>query len=382
MAKDKKESLDDFQKQLQSDIAELNKLPEFKGSELTLFAGEVQDIPRISSGIPDLDKAMGGGLPRGRVVEFFGQEAGGKTWLLLKTYASAQKNKLKCIHFDVEQSLNMQFAEMNGVDMSQLGFYQPGPEDHAENLLEKIVAICRSGKFDIVGIDSIAAFIPKEELEGSIEDQQMGLLARVMSKALRKITNAAAQGDTLVIFINQIRTKLGTYGSPLETPGGKALKFYASIRIDANKKYTTKADCPEIYEGDKMVGHILRCKVIKNKTAPPFEEAEVVLLYRPRRTVIQLMVDGVEKGILDRNKTNGKRFKFNGQDILIQEKGNWEQLLEVMRSSNLLMDFLGKMGANQDDLNKIIRDGDLTEDMVLEYTKNKKKSEKITEKTA
>lgn len=353
---------------LKDDVAFLNK--EYGSGFLLLGDDTITNIPTISTGIPDLDKTMAGGFARGKVGELFGGEQSGKTWILLKTYAAAQKEGFKCLHFDIEQSLNMGFAKMNGVDIKKLAFYQPGENDYAENLLEKISEIAASGKFDIIGVDSVAALVPKEELEKSLEDQQMALLARVMSRALRKIIVSAAQGNTTVVFINQTRTKVGQmYGNPEETPGGKALKFYSSFRVKTAMYLPTKTDYPDLFEGEQRIGHILKTQVVKLKYAPPFGQCEIPLMYKAKRMAIEAIGIAIEENIIEKNKSNHKRFKYNGSEILLDEKGNYDLLIENLRNMGVFMEILEKIGFM--DFERMIEDGDLTEEMVEEYIKSK-----------
>jgi recombination protein RecA len=229
---------------------------------------KVEVIPTSSIG---LDEALGiGGLPRGRVVEIYGPESGGKTTLTLQVIAEAQKMGGKAAFIDAEHALDPIYARKLGVDVDNLLISQP---DNGEQALEITESLIRSGKIDVIVIDSVAALVPRAELEGDMGDAQMGLQARLMSQALRKITAITSKSRTLVIFINQIREKIGVmFGNPETTTGGRALKFYASVRLDIRKIQSVK-------DGDKVIGAETKIKVVKNKMASPFREAEVRILY-------------------------------------------------------------------------------------------------------
>jgi recombination protein RecA len=228
--------------------------------------------PSLPTGIYSLDhEVLGiGGLPRGRIIEIYGPEAGGKTTLLLKTIAQAQKQGEHCALIDAENALDPNWAKRIGVNVDDLIISQP---DNGEQALEIAEELITSQCFGIVGIDSVAALVPKAELEGDMGDAQMGLQARLMSQAMRKLSGIVRKTNTILVFINQIRDKLGVmFGSPETTTGGRALKFYSSVRLDVRKIGAVK-------EGDKVVGHTTRFKAVKNKMSPPFAEAEVNLIY-------------------------------------------------------------------------------------------------------
>jgi recombination protein RecA len=225
----------------------------------------------IPSGSISLDSALGvGGFPRGRVVEVFGPESSGKTTIALQVIAEAQKEGGTAVFIDAEHALDPAYARQLGVDVDNLLVAQP---DHGEQALEITSAFVSSGAVDVVVVDSVAALVPKAELDGEMGDSHMGLQARLMSQALRKLTGAIARTNTCLVFINQIREKIGVmFGNPETTTGGRALKFYSSVRIDVRRISTLK-------DGDKVIGSRTRLKVVKNKVAAPFKEAEVDLLY-------------------------------------------------------------------------------------------------------
>jgi recombination protein RecA len=289
-----------------------------KGSIMRLGQKDaVAQIPAISTGSVSLDYALGiGGVPRGRVIEIFGPESSGKTTLALQVIAEAQKTGGMAVFVDAEHALDAQYAKKLGVDLDNLLVSQP---DNGEQALEIVETLVRSGGVDVVVVDSVAALVPRAEIEGEMGEAQMGLQARLMSQALRKLTGIVAKSKTSLIFINQLRDKIGVmFGSPETTTGGRALKFYASVRIDIRRIGAIK-------DGDVVVGGRTRVKVVKNKVAPPFREAEFDVMYGEGISREGDLLDlAVDKKIVEKS---GTWFAFGGER-LGQGRENVKQFLK------------------------------------------------------
>jgi len=276
-----------------------------KGSIMQMGDRSIADVPVIPTGSLALDHALGvGGIPRGRVVEIFGPESGGKTTLALHIMAEAQKGGGLAAFIDAEHALDVQYAKKLGVKCDDLLVSQP---DTGEQALEIAEVLVRSDAMDVVVIDSVAALVPRAELEGAMGDVHMGLQARLMSQALRKLTASIGKSMTAVIFINQIRMKIGVmFGNPETTPGGKALKFYSSVRLDIRK-------IGNIKDGQEVVGSRTRVKVVKNKVATPFKEAEFDIIYGEGISSVGDLLDmAVQTEVIDKS---GAWYSFNNERI-------------------------------------------------------------------
>jgi recombination protein RecA len=289
-----------------------------KGSIMRLGAKDVvAQIPAISTGAVSLDYALGiGGVPRGRVIEVFGPESSGKTTLALQVIAQAQKTGGMAAFVDAEHALDAQYAKKLGVELENLLVSQP---DNGEQALEIVEVLVRSGGVDVIVIDSVAALVPRAEIEGEMGEAQMGLQARLMSQALRKLTGIVSKSKTCLIFINQLREKIGVmFGNPETTTGGRALKFYASVRIDIRRIGAIK-------DGDVVVGGRTRVKIVKNKVAPPFREAEFDIMYGEGISREGDLIDlAVEKRIVEKS---GAWFAYSGER-LGQGRENAKQFLK------------------------------------------------------
>lgn len=276
-----------------------------KGSIMRLGQQSNIDIEAISTGSLGIDIALGiGGLPKGRIIEIFGPESSGKTTLALSVIAQAQKKGGTCAFIDAEHALDPSYAKKIGVDIDNLLISQP---DAGEQALEIADTLVRSGAIDVLVVDSVAALVPKAELEGEMGDSHMGLQARLMSQALRKLTATVSRSNTLIIFINQIRMKIGVmFGNPETTTGGNALKFYASVRIDIRRTGSIK-------DKDDVIGSQTRVKIVKNKVAPPFKVVDFDIMYGEGISKTGELIDlGVKAGFIEKA---GAWFSYNGEKI-------------------------------------------------------------------
>ena len=288
-----------------------------KGAVMRMGDQPREAIPAVSTGSLGLDIALGiGGLPYGRVVEIYGPESSGKTTLTLQVIAEAQKQGKTCAFVDAEHALDPVYAEKLGVDVDSLLVSQP---DTGEQALEITDMLTRSGAVDVIIVDSVAALVPKAEIEGEMGDSHVGLQARLMSQALRKLTGSVKQSNCLLVFINQIRMKIGVmFGNPETTTGGNALKFYASVRLDIRRIGAVK-------QGDEVVGNETRVKVVKNKVSPPFRQAEFQIMYGAGIYHMGEVIDlGVQQKLVDKS---GAWYAYKG-DKIGQGKANAARYLE------------------------------------------------------
>src|ERR1700688_789845 len=343
---------DDKTKMLETAISQIEK-DYGKGAIMRLGSRDVLvPVSVIPTGALSIDAALGvGGVPRGRVIEIYGPESGGKTTLTLHVIAEAQKLGGQAAFIDAEHALDPSYARKLGVDVDNLLVSQP---DNGEQALEIAEALIRSNAVDIIVVDSVAALVPRAELEGDMGDAQMGLQARLMSQALRKLTAIVSKSKTCLIFINQIREKIGVmFGNPETTTGGRALKFYSSIRIDIRRIQSIK-------EGDRVIGSRTRAKVVKNKVAAPFREAEFDIIYGEGISREGDLIDlGVMKNILEKSGTwisyKGERLgqgRENARVFLKEHADVREKVEHELRKA------MGILGQNSDDAKKPVVEGE------------------------
>ncbi len=331
----------DKAKALESALAQIER--QFgKGSIMKLGSDNpIMDIEATSTGSLGLDIALGiGGLPQGRIIEIYGPESSGKTTLTLHAVAEAQKKGGVCAFVDAEHALDPQYAKKLGVNLDELLISQP---DTGEQALEIVDTLVRSGAVSLIVIDSVAALVPKSEIEGDMGDMQMGSQARLMSQAMRKLTGSIGKSNCMVIFINQIRMKIGVmFGSPETTTGGNALKFYASVRLDIRRIGAIK-------DRDEVVGNSTRVKVVKNKVSPPFKEVEFDIMYGEGISKVGELVDiGVKAGVVEKS---GSWYSYgderigqgreNAKAFLKQNPGVAQEIEDKIRAANGL-DFTAK----------------------------------------
>ncbi len=351
-------------KALSSAISQLEK-KYGKGAIMSLETSEGQVIDSYSTGSLSLDLALGiGGIPKGRICEIYGPESSGKTTLALSTTAEVQRAGGTVVYIDAEHALDVNYAKRLGVDTSKLLVSQP---DCGEQALEIAEALVSSNSVDLVVIDSVAALVPRAEIDGEMGDQQPGLQARLMSKALRKLTAITSKSNTTIIFINQIRMKIGVmFGSPETTTGGNALKFYASVRLDVRRIGSIK-------DQNDVTGNRVKVKVVKNKVAAPFREAEFDIIFNEGVSLLGEIIDiGSDKGIIDKA---GAWFSFRGERIGQGREGSKQFLRENPEMAKeiraLIMDSCGAKASTETTTSESSNQDDVTTD---KSSKTKKKA--------
>ena len=320
MADTKKQSLDNALKQIEKEYGQ--------GTIMKLGTKDIVEVGSISTGSFGLDKALGiGGLPRGRVVEIYGPESSGKTTLTLQVIAECQKAGGSAAFIDAEHALDPEYAKALGVDIDELVVSQP---DTGEQALEVTDTLIQSKGLDVIVVDSVAALVPRAELEGDMGDSHVGLQARLMSQALRKITGNIQKSNTMVIFINQIRMKIGVmFGNPETTTGGNALKFYSSVRLDIRRVGAIK-------DGDEIVGNETRVKVVKNKVAPPFKVVDFQILYgKGINRIGEIIEYAVKKDVVEKS---GSWYSYKGEKI----GQGLNKATEFLRENSKLLDEIEK----------------------------------------
>ena len=340
-----------------------------KGSAMKFGQKPAENIKVIPSGSLTLDEALGvGGYPRGRIIEIYGPESSGKTTLTLHAIAEAQKQELTCAFIDAEHAFDPSYAKKLGINLDELIISQPSSGEEALEIADTLV---RSGAVDVIVVDSVAALVPKAELEGAMEDNQMGLQARLMSKALRKLTGSVSKTNCTVFFINQIRMKIGImFGSPETTTGGNALKFYASVRLDVRRT-------AQIKDKDEAVGNETTVKVVKNKVAPPFRSAKFEIIYGEGISKIGEIIDlGVDLNIIEKSGSwysyNSQRIGQGKENVKEYLKANPELLSEI--EIKIRANFSDPLNANDEEVIKEINEeSEGTAETADVSTKKKKK---------
>ena len=340
-----------------------------KGSAMKFGQKPAENIKVIPSGSLTLDEALGvGGYPRGRIIEIYGPESSGKTTLTLHAIAEAQKQELTCAFIDAEHAFDPSYAKKLGINLDELIISQPSSGEEALEIADTLV---RSGAVDVIVVDSVAALVPKAELEGAMEDNQMGLQARLMSKALRKLTGSVSKTNCTVFFINQIRMKIGImFGSPETTTGGNALKFYASVRLDVRRT-------AQIKDKDEAVGNETTVKVVKNKVAPPFRNAKFEIIYGEGISKIGEIIDlGVDLNIIEKSGSwysyNSQRIGQGKENVKEYLKANPELLNEI--ETKIRANFSDPLNANDEEVIKEINEeSEGTAETADVNTKKKKK---------
>ena len=356
------------EKEREEKLKEINK--KHNTSIVTFENAGLSNIEWLDSGIEELNAiisnmAEGGGWPKGRFIELFGPEGSGKTWLLSQVYAHCTANGLKALHYDSEGSYSKPFAQMHGVDTEKLDYSE---EDCCEKIMEEIESLIESNVYDVIGIDSLAALVPKRVAESDMGKENFSPLALAMSRCFPRVNSALKKSKTVLIMVNQLRDNVGVmYGEAEKTPGGRTTKFHASVRVDVRRKLPKKAERPDMFEGDIAIGHHLKITIKKNKVAAPFRVCTVDLMYKMNRPIIELVKTAMETDIIERNRNKsgelyGKKVSFMGESFSPSKKENYEEIFLWLQARGVLCDLVAAM--DEDDFDQYIETKDITEEEV------------------
>ncbi len=360
-----------LEKEIKEDNDKINKRNKTHIISLSEF-GE-KGIQWIDTGIPDLNKALSGdaengGWPRGRFIELYGPEGHGKTWVLSRTYAACAEKGLKCLHYDAERTYSKSFAALHKVDPLLLKY---SDETNAEKVMDEIESFCMNNEFDVIGIDSLFALVPKRTRESEMGKEDYSPLAKCISMCIPRVSSVLAKSKTVLILVNQLRDSIGKYGESEHTPGGRTIKFFASVRIDARKKSIKKEDRPEMFENGRSIAHVLHIKTTKNKVYEPFHDCLVDVWYKKERRIIQIIKEAIEKDVIirQRAKTSGA---LRGNTLTYMEKTcnppiqyDADFTFHWLKANGLLCNLLVDMEI--EDFDEFIGAGDLTEDEIVKY---------------
>ena len=382
MAKKNKDLID------QKKLDDLNK--KYK-SNLKILTKE-KEISYLSTGIDDLNEVLSGdrengGWPRGRIVELFGPEGSGKTWILSQTYKYCTENGLKALHYDAEGSYSKAFAASHGVDLERLII---SDEDVCEKMAREIYQFLEEDLFDVIGIDSLASLVPERSLNQTVGAESVANLPLAMSRIIPMLNSALKKSNTVLIFVNQLRDDVGAksfgYTKPEKTPGGRTVKFNASVRLDVRARKMPKSDRPDMFDSDNnRIGHVLKIKTQKNKVYIPFKTCEADLMYKIDRPIIRMIKEAIETDVLERQRNKngdlwGKKLYYHDVEISPDVKYDYEEILGMLRKEGLVCDLVADM-LSDDMLYEFVESGDVTEEEVQNYIERKIKedAEKIEE---
>jgi len=350
-------------------LAELNK--RHKSSISKFQDNAASKIEYVSTGIDELDAALGGGYPRGRIVELYGNEGSGKTWMVSRAFGPALGKGMNCLLYDAEGTYHQSFAKMNNVGADQLEY---SIEDACEKIMDQIEGLCQDNEYDIIAIDSLASLVPARVLGDEMGKQNISPLASAIGRCLPRVNSALKKSKTVLIIVNQLRDKIGAFfGNPESTPGGRTVKFLASLRVEVRASKLPKSDRPDFFEDDVRIAHQLNIRTAKNKVGNPFGRCSVDLWYKMDRLAVSKIKEAIENDVIERQRTKdgsslrGKILKFRGFEFTPEIKYDATATLDWLRSENLLCELLVDMGI--DDFDEVIEDGDVTDAEVGVYNK-------------